>query len=323
MAYGRIKPLIIIIVAFVFFTVIIQAEDAIESNDDGQDLESTISELQSSCDRPIGDLEGNYSKKIDASTWNKYGNTEAKYGYYDSSLRFYNIAVLKNPNFIDSWNNKGIALFHLGCIKDSIGFFDKAIQINRDNEVPWYNKGLAFYHMGLNEEALNFSKRAAEINPKNAIAWNCMGNALSNLNNYEAALNCYNSSINANLYYSKAWNNKGIALSKVDSYYEALKCFENAARLSPNSTDIEVNYGLVFRAMGQDAKAEFAFAEAKTRGYNGTIADYSLQSDEFIFMDSSNSALPSVGVLTAIGLLLSARILSGKGASSLARRKAR
>jgi tetratricopeptide (TPR) repeat protein len=119
-----------------------------------------------------------------------------------------------------------------------------------------------------------------EMDPASAFqSWSDEGNALKDMGKYEEAVGANNKSIEmapSEFASAKAWIGKGKALDEMAKHDEAAKAYDAAINnldktLQQSPLDAETWYlkGNALKALGNNSKADDAFAKAKELGYNG------------------------------------------------------
>jgi len=111
-----------------------------------------------------------------------------KIGRYPEALTDLNRALSMNPDDPESNNNKGLYLFESGMIDSSIIYFDKAIVLKSNFHQAYYNKGNTFARKGDYMEALRLYAKALEINPSSIDALMNSGNCYAVMNQLPQAL---------------------------------------------------------------------------------------------------------------------------------------
>ena len=119
----------------------------------------------------IYELKGN----VYAHTYKLKGDILRELGKYGDSLKYYDQALDKNPNFSDVWHLKGKMLSILGDRETATQCYDKAIRhyLNDIKEQPesldiLNNIGIMYYSLEQFHNALRDFDKALDLNPENA-----------------------------------------------------------------------------------------------------------------------------------------------------------
>ena len=84
---------------------------------------------------------------------------------FDSSLNFFNDALINNPNDVEILVNKGSTLGKLGYFSEALVFYDQAINIDPDFLPAKNNKANALANLGNLDEAILLYDEILEKNP--------------------------------------------------------------------------------------------------------------------------------------------------------------
>jgi tetratricopeptide (TPR) repeat protein len=84
---------------------------------------------------------------------------------FAEAIRYYDQALVLDPDFVTAWMAKGVALHNLGSDEEAIGCLDHALALEPDNAGAWSLKGIILSSLGRPGEAADCYARAAEIDP--------------------------------------------------------------------------------------------------------------------------------------------------------------
>jgi tetratricopeptide (TPR) repeat protein len=201
-------------------------------------------------------------------------------------------------NMLFNWTNQGYILLDQYKYEDALVAFDKALDTNKSYAAAWRGKGSALNGMGNYSEALQSYDRALDLNPEYVGAWIGKGSALHGMGNYSEALQAYDKAIeldpvNGNALNGKAWllykrgqyneaaeyaaraieiqaedlsatlDTEGMALAGLGKYEEALGYINRSLDLEPLNSIVWIHKGDLLKAMGKQADADAAYAQAK------------------------------------------------------------
>jgi hypothetical protein len=110
----------------------------------------------------------------------KRSNADLAHGYFylanyydaasnaDEAMKYYDLSLSRNTNYLLALNNRGILKGKAGNITGAISDFDNAIRIKPDYAEAWYNRGVATYQTGNREKACGDWNQALKLNFKPA-----------------------------------------------------------------------------------------------------------------------------------------------------------
>src|SRR5262249_53985036 len=81
------------------------------------------------------------------------GNLELALGKFDEAVRFFELALLLDKNFLEPRIDLGAALLCKHEFAQAITEFNILLNIKSDCGVAYYNRGVAYYVLGNNEMA--------------------------------------------------------------------------------------------------------------------------------------------------------------------------
>jgi len=93
-------------------------------------------------------------------------------GEYNTAIKYYEKALISDPDDADTWALKAYCYFCLKKYEIAIECFEKALDINPDLDDSWYRKGFCYEELGKYDVALKCYEKALEINPGNTYAKN-------------------------------------------------------------------------------------------------------------------------------------------------------
>jgi tetratricopeptide (TPR) repeat protein len=96
----------------------------------------------------------------------------------DESIKYYDIALHRDPTVIQAWHNKGEALKLKKRFEDAIACYEKAISLNPAYYMSYVAMADALSRLGRVEESQQYMKKAVQLNSEYAMRW-----MLSNLVN--------------------------------------------------------------------------------------------------------------------------------------------
>ena len=88
-----------------------------------------------------------------------------KSGINDEAIKYYNKALLLNPNHASAHINLGVILANENRIDEAIAHYTKALQIDPKSDKAYFDTGIAFYKQDKFDKALSYYRQALRINP--------------------------------------------------------------------------------------------------------------------------------------------------------------
>ncbi len=172
-----------------------------------------------------------------------------------SAIKYYDKAIVSNPQDSASYNNRGIVYGKLGKFHDAISDFNEAIRLNPKSYEAYNNRGLAKRNLGKFHDAISDYDEAIRLNPKDWAAYNNRGLTKQNLNKFQDAISDYDEAIRLNPKFYEAYNNRGVAKKNLCKFQDAIDDCNDAIRLNPKSYEAYNNRGLTRNNWGkfQDA----------------------------------------------------------------------
>jgi tetratricopeptide (TPR) repeat protein len=176
---------------------------------------------------------------IYADLYKLKGDILRELGKYGDSLKFYEQALEKNPNFSDVWHLKGRILSVLGDSENATKCYYKAIDhyLNDLKEQPesldiLNNIGIMYYILEQFHNALKYFDKALDLDPKNADAWSNKGCVIYKFGIYEEAAQCFDRALILNPENLQALLNKCMYALKSGNYSEILSYLDQPLRKS-------------------------------------------------------------------------------------------
>jgi tetratricopeptide (TPR) repeat protein len=228
----------------------------------------------------------------------KEENAAAKAGFLDRSIAELERGVAILPNYAEAWKNLGMAYkekdnypaavaafekartyksfsdvdffissgLAYGMSKQydkALADFNKALEIDPKNPEAYNNKGLYLSEMGRPDSALTFLDEAIRLKPEFYQAYYNKGNTLAQMKDFQGAISQYEAALVAKPGYVDAWLNMGNSYAAMQRFSEALPWFQKADSAQPNNFKAVVNLGITWQMLGDSAKSNFYFAQAR------------------------------------------------------------
>jgi len=87
-------------------------------------------------------------------------------GKFEEALKFYNTAVLENPNFIHAKRGRARTLMQLGKDQQALDAFNEVLSLDPNSAVSFANRGILEDRMGLYDLALEDYTKAIKMDPQ-------------------------------------------------------------------------------------------------------------------------------------------------------------
>jgi tetratricopeptide (TPR) repeat protein len=220
-----------------------------------------------------GKIKGGKTKSLSAYEWSSkawevYDFWSGK-GDADKAIRYLEIALEHDPNYVSAYNNLGVAYNSRGAYDKAIEVYQKALKIENNNAELYFNLGIAYDNRGSYQEAIKAYKSALALEPNDPKARNNLGVAYDNSGMVEEAIEEYLKVLKIDPDNIQAHNNLGIAYKEKGMYQEAIGEYEKVLAIDPNNTAAHYNLGLALFAAGEYERSaeEFTRVIELDKGY--------------------------------------------------------
>jgi serine/threonine protein kinase/tetratricopeptide (TPR) repeat protein/TolB-like protein len=187
-------------------------------------------------------------------------------GKYSEAIAELNRAQALAPNSDEVYYRLGNVYMSKGDMPHAIEAFQKAVQLNPYYWINENSLGVAYFQIGEYDKALETFKQVSTLEPDVNAGYENAGNVLVQQAKYSEAVPYLQRALaiepNAG-----AYSNLGTAYFFMKQYAESAQAFEKAVALNANDTQLAVNLGDAYRALGQTDKAHAAYQQAISAGY--------------------------------------------------------
>ena len=187
-------------------------------------------------------------------------------GKYSEAIAELNRAQALAPNSDEVYYRLGNVYMSKGDMPHAIEAFQKAVQLNPYYWINENSLGVAYFQVGEYDKALDAFKQVSTLEPDVNAGYENAGNVLVQQAKYSEAVPSLQKALaiepNAG-----AYSNLGTAYFFLKQYAESAQAFEKAVALNANDTQLAVNLGDAYRALGQTDKAHAAYQQAISAGY--------------------------------------------------------
>ncbi|MCX7749827.1 MAG: tetratricopeptide repeat protein [Clostridia bacterium] len=153
---------------------------------------------------------------------------------YAESLRLCMEAAGMNPGNYYFSRYCGIILSYMKRDEEAIKWYDKAILLNPDDCDNYTSKAISLQFMGNSEEALNLCDKAIGINPSNSKSYRMKGYILNLARKYDEAEAFFKKAMKLNSKNIDTLLNLAYCYEKRKKYESALELYEKAKNISKN-----------------------------------------------------------------------------------------
>jgi tetratricopeptide (TPR) repeat protein len=87
-------------------------------------------------------------------------------GKFEEALKFYNTAVLENPNFVHAKRGRARTLMQLGKDQQALYAFNEVLSLDPNSAVSFANRGILEDRMGLYDLAIEDYDKAIKMDPQ-------------------------------------------------------------------------------------------------------------------------------------------------------------
>ncbi|MHC1611549.1 MAG: tetratricopeptide repeat protein, partial [Candidatus Methanospirareceae archaeon] len=185
-----------------------------------------------------------------ASYYNR-GFGYAELHQHERAIEDYTKAIELNPKFAGAYINRGNSRAVLEQYKRSIEDYTNAIKLNPHFDKVYIDRGLAYRILGVYTVAIDDYTKAIELNPNFDEAYIHRGLAYRGLGQHEDAINDFNKAIELNPNFAEAYNNRGAACAELDQHGRAIKDFNKVIELNPEHAGAYCNRGIAHTAIGK------------------------------------------------------------------------
>lgn len=107
--------------------------------------------------------------KKDAAYWFNKGALVSTYGNNEAAVKYFQKAIVLNPNFSAAYFSQGVSFGQLGEYQKAIAQIDRAIKMEPQNGMYYYGRGRVYLLSGNKTRAMGDFKKAAELEDEDAL----------------------------------------------------------------------------------------------------------------------------------------------------------
>ncbi len=187
------------------------------------------------------------------------GTIASQKGDFDEALKFYEQAIMINPNYAGAYSNRGNAFKELNRFEEALLSYDSAVELDSNYVDAYSNRGITLHNLNRFEEALASFDRAILLSPNYVEAYFNQGITLHKLTRFEEAIASFHVVIALDVNYAEAYYNQGNALKELKRFEDALNNYNQTIAIKPNHSDAYINRGMTLHELKrfEDAVASY------------------------------------------------------------------
>ena len=196
--------------------------------------------------------------KDDADQFFLKGNVQLTRKNYEEAIRYYQEAILKNPDFADAYLNQGLAYLQLDQLNEAFQAFSAAIGLDSKLLPAYLARAETATRLSRWNEAEADLHVLSKAYADSSQYYLIKGNMLAGKNNPSAALAEYDRSLLLDPKNTEAYVNRGAMFFAQRDYKSASEDFKKALHFNPNQLEALNNLGLLAsRAMLWDTALSY------------------------------------------------------------------
>jgi tetratricopeptide (TPR) repeat protein len=202
--------------------------------------------------------------KLDSSSplvLNAVGEHFARMSDVTNAIKFYELALNRQPQFGDAHYNLGNVLAHNGQFADAAREYSAALEISPDSPDAHNNLGAVLLQMGRLDEGVAELKQALRLNPDFSEAEDQLASVFLRQGNLDQAKLHYQDALRLNPDFTHARVKLGVVLAQQGDLAQALDCFTTASAQEPTNFEARFNAAAAYFSLGQYDLAAKNFAE--------------------------------------------------------------
>jgi len=179
------------------------------------------------------------------------------------AVQAYQRALDLNPEFLTAKEKLGRCLAGLEKHTEALAFLEQAIRQGSKDEGTWIRAGDEAAALEFYKQAAEFYEGAVRLAPADGAVWYNMGLYWQRAGLLKEAISAYRQAISRDAELAYAYNNLGLCLMLTGKVREAGEVLNAGLQKDQRSPDIHFNLALVYRTIGDNAKAESYLERAK------------------------------------------------------------
>jgi tetratricopeptide (TPR) repeat protein len=107
--------------------------------------------------------------KKDADYWFNKGALVSTYGNNQAAVKYFQKAIVLNPNFSGAYFSQGVSFGQLGEYQKAIAQINRALKMEPQNGMYYYGRGRVYLLSGDKTRAMEDFKKAADLEDEDAL----------------------------------------------------------------------------------------------------------------------------------------------------------
>ena len=107
--------------------------------------------------------------KKDAEYWFNKGALVSTYGNNQAAVKYFQKAIVLNPNFSGAYFSQGVSFGQLGEYQKAIAQINRALKMEPQNGMYYYGRGRVYLLAGDKTRAMGDFKKAADLEDEDAL----------------------------------------------------------------------------------------------------------------------------------------------------------
>jgi tetratricopeptide (TPR) repeat protein len=200
----------------------------------------------------------------------------ARNNVWKTDMSLWADVVKKSPKKARAVNNLGNAYLYNGLIGKAMKYYEKALILDPDQIGSLSNIALAYEYEGQIEKAIEYYEKVIKAEPKFVLSYYNLGNIYKNKGLFDKAIEYYLKTINLSPNRADAYNNLGTIYSLKGQIEKAIEYYQKALSLKPDLVEAHFNLANIYSSRGLTDKAVEHYQKAIKLNPDIIMAHFSL-----------------------------------------------
>jgi protein O-GlcNAc transferase len=178
------------------------------------------------------------------------------------AIRYYNQAIVCDPQFVEAYNNMGNALKDAGRVEEAINCYRSCLALQANHPQALTNLGNIYMEWNLISAAASFYKAAISVTSGLSSPLNNLAVIYKQQGNYADAITCYTEVLRIDPTAADALVNRGNTFKEIGRVNEAIQDYIQAARIRPNMAEAHANLASAYKDSGHVETAIISYKQA-------------------------------------------------------------
>lgn len=171
---------------------------------------------------------------------------------FEKSTQYYNVIIEKYPMEGYAYFQRGNLYYHVdNNLEEAVKMYNKAMFLGEKDVNLFYNLGQCFTDMGNYDQAISWIERAIRLEDSRTDLYNKKASALIELGKFEEALDSYNKALMIEFDNEEANHFKAIVLGEIGREKEALDLLDNIESIVGRKLLFSYDRALLFEKLGE------------------------------------------------------------------------